>query len=91
MTTDFLQTLILLLLGLLFFKENLLSWINKKFGFGNGEEKPHWAAELEHYFNHETTGILREIRDSQTNMCKKMDKAINMLENQDKYGIKIRK
>lgn len=91
MQPDFLQTLILLLVGLLFFKENILSWIGKKLGFNNGDKVPDWAKQLQFHYNHETTELLKEIRDSQTGMCKKMDKAINLLENQDKYGIKVRK
>ncbi len=98
MTPEFLQSLILLLIGLLFFKENILSWIGKKLGFSNGDKIPEWAKDLKYHFNHETTaqnnetlGLLREIRDSQRNMCIKIDKTINLLENQDKYGVKARK
>lgn len=95
---NFYEGLILLLVSLLFFKENILSWIGKKFGFTNGGEKtPPWAAELKYHFNHETTvqnnetiSLLKEIRDHQSNACKKSDKIIMLLENQDKYGVKTR-
>lgn len=92
MQLEFLQSLALLLIGLLFFKENILSWIGKKFGFSNGKDKiPDWARELKTHYNDDITQLLREIRDGQTSACKKIDKVITMLENQDKYGINIRR
>ena len=91
MNFEFLQTLILLLIGLLFFKENVLSWIGKKLGFSNGSKVPDWATKLQEHYNHDTTKLLEEIRDSQTNTCKKLDKVITLLENQDKYGVITRR
>lgn len=91
MEPNFLEGLIFLLIGLLFFKETILKWLGKAFGFKNGEDKiPTWAQDLKSHYNHETTELLKEIRNSQDGSCKKLDRVINMLENQDKYGIKIR-
>lgn len=98
MNPDFLQSLILLLIGLLFFKENVLSWIGKKLGFSGKERIPEWAEKLQFHYNHETTNqntevisLLREIRDQQRSACQKSDKIVMLLENQDKYGVRTRK
>lgn len=48
MTPDFLQTLTLLLIGLLFFKENMLTWISKKMGMnGNGHSNGNGHASVD--------------------------------------------
>lgn len=99
MELDFTQSLTLLLIGLLFFKETVLDWISAKFGFDEKDEEiPSWASNLNYHFNHETTeqnkeqiDLLKEIRDGQKKQCDKIDKTIVLLENQDKYGVKIRR
>ncbi|MBT9168335.1 MAG: hypothetical protein DDT19_01680 [Syntrophomonadaceae bacterium] len=61
-------------------------------GFTNGKDRePDWAVELKNHYNHDTTKLLEDIRESQTGTCKKLDRVINLLEEQDKYGVKIRK
>lgn len=55
---NFLEILILVLLGLLFFKEQMSgvfkTWFNGKFG-SSEENVPGWASELLQHFNHDTT------------------------------------
>ena len=94
---NFPELLILLLVGLLFFKENLLVWLGDKFGVKKKDMVPPWAQELQQYFNHDTTShhekthsILKEISD-------KMDRHNDMekenhakLEEILKYGVKCR-
>lgn len=64
---DFARALIVLLVGLLFFKENILALLNKKFGLGEKEEEeqeekvPKWAAKLQQHYNDETTELLKDI------------------------------
>lgn len=98
MTPDFLQSLTILLIGLLFFKENVLVWISKKLGFTESDDTPLWAQKLTHHFNHETSEYhrehsesMRDLKKQHDNMQKGIDHAVVLLENQDKYGIKTRK
>lgn len=49
----FLESMVLVLLGALFFKETLSSFVNAKLGVK--EKTPEWASRLQGYFNHDTT------------------------------------
>lgn len=101
MEFDFLQTLTLLLIGLLFGKDTVLPWIAQKFGIklGNNVEnaKDEVMADnrnamqpllsemesLSAHYNHETTDLLKDIRDG--------IRQINAKHNEwDKYGINTR-
>ena len=62
---SFQELLILILLGALFFKEQLLGWIGPKLGFKNGGEKGvgEKVDQLAAYYNHDTTKKLDELID----------------------------
>lgn len=77
MEFDFLQTLTLFLIALLFGKDTLLPWLGEKFGIKVGNTREDVKADnrnalqplltemetLSEHFNHATTDLLTEIRD----------------------------
>lgn len=99
---NFPEILILVLIGLLFFKENMLAWLGKKMGFTSSSEIPHWAHELldeqatlKQYFNHDTTAQHDKTHEILTSIDKKLDEH-NKVEQANsgkldeiiKYGVK---
>lgn len=57
-TWSFMEWLIIGLIGLLFFKEQMFDWLGNKFGINEGEDPeltPEWAKSLIQYVNHDTT------------------------------------
>ena len=63
---SFLEWLVLFMIGLLFFKEQLLSWAGSKLGFSGEEEDevtPEWAKRLIQYANHDTTKMHEKTHD----------------------------
>lgn len=58
---SFLELLVFILIGLLFFKEQIMSWLGARFSGKNGEDAheeevtPLWADRLIQYANHDTT------------------------------------
>lgn len=102
MPANFLETLILILLGLLFAKEQLIDWFYKYFGSGDGESKkkkkgglteqePQWAHNLAHYFNHETTDALKDIASGLNDLSDNQKEMINNQKEMMKYGVPCRK
>jgi len=105
MEPNFLQWLILLLIGLLFGKDTVLPWIAQKFGFkvnGNGSKEVmadvrnalqpllSRMEKLEFYANHETTEHLYRIEEVQKTQCKKLDKISEHLEEIRMNGVRIK-
>lgn len=89
----FLQYLTILLLGLLFFREEIMPWIKGKLGFkGDGSNATKGQVnELAEYVNHRQTEIL----DKQTAILGEVKSGIEDVkrkhEEWDKYGVPIRK
>lgn len=89
---NFLQVLTLLLVALLFGKDTILPWIGEKiFGIKRRDDTPASQRdrletkmdELQLHYNHETTDLLREIRDNTQNSYLKLQEF-------EKYGIPCR-
>lgn len=60
----FLQGLTLILIGLLFFKEEIIPWIKEKLGFKSGKmATSEQMEELSDHYNHETTDLLTGINE----------------------------
>lgn len=97
------EILILILLGILFFKEEMKVWIPRLLGFGRSE--PIGLAEiggkmdtLSGYYNHETTGLLsgileelKWVRRDQASQSKQLEHIITRVEEVIKYGVPERK
>ena len=88
MEYNFLQILILILIGLMFFKENLLKWVGRYFGFKNGNTVETKVDKLTTHYNHEITQILNNILSEQRGIGRKMDTSITKLDEIIKYGVK---
>lgn len=90
---SFTESLIIILLGLLFFKEELIPWIKQKLGFDSNKANATKGQlnELVEYVNHRQTEIL----DRQTEILSENRDDIKTLirkhEEWDRYGMKIRK
>lgn len=96
MEFSFLESLIIGLIGLLFFKEEMMGWVRKKFGMTEPSVPP-WASELKQYFNHDTTGHHTETHEKLDKLNERMEShkdvltdIRNSLANLEKYGIKCR-
>lgn len=98
----FLETLVLILIVALFFKDTLAPWINKKLGIEPQSEFVHDAVKLQNsmdelklHFNDETTRLLTEIQVNMQRGFKeltdKIDTVLDSLREIDKYGVKIQK
>lgn len=95
---NFTEILILLLICLLFAKEQLISWFNRMFGSkaeptGNGIVSK--IDKLAQHYNHETTHLLTEIlqelkfvRRDQSDQGRKLEMIISKVEEIIKYGVK---
>lgn len=84
MEYSFLEILILVLIGLLFFKETVLSWVAQKFGFKDGSDKSRRMVNLQNtmsdlklHFNDKTTHILTEIQVNLSEGFEKLDEKSN--------------
>lgn len=98
---NFQEVLILLLLGTLFFKEQLWGLISDRFGREEeeeeGEEVPAWAERLIGYYNHDTTDSQTKILDGLSEL-KSFQLEHNRLESDNnkkldeilKYGVPCR-
>ena len=65
-TWSFMEWLIIGLIGLLFFKEQMFDWLGNKFGINEGEDPeltPEWAKRLIQYANHDTTKMHEKTHD----------------------------
>lgn len=94
-TTHFMESLTVILIALLFFKEQLTKLIYFRFGVeqrnGNGGEDRRGknnimfgeVNRLSNYYNHDLTDRLEKIQAS-------TDKTVSLLEELKEYGIKIR-
>ncbi len=104
MQFDFPEILILLLIGLLFFKENILSWISQRLGYDShtqAENIQTMQGDMTHlriHFNDELTAILtemqngdRQFRETQLTQCGKLDEIRDSLRDISRNGIRIRK
>ena len=62
---DELLIVILVLIGLLFFKETTIKWVKNLLNInkdeGGNEKPPQWATELKNHYNDETTKYLTDI------------------------------
>lgn len=78
MEWSFQETLIMILIAALFFKEQAAAWFSKKFGLKNGNEEktPTWAKQLKEHYNDETTELLKKLVDRSEGQCKKLDTLI---------------
>ena len=88
---NFLEILVFIMLGLLFFKEGLLAWVSKMFGYEREEESdvPIWARQLQLHYNEETTQILNKILDKLGVMHDCLKRANTSLDIIKEYGVKI--
>ena len=82
---NFQEILIIIMIALLFGKDNLLPWILQKLGYknGNGKDLKGMMQDLQTHFNDETTTLLKGIKDG-------VDKLGRAHEEYDKFGIKVR-
>lgn len=81
---SFQELLIFLLLGALFFKEQIWALIESRLGVKNLEEKkPVWASSLEGYFNHDTTEFHTKTHD-------KLDRLLLMEEKEHEASAEMR-
>ena len=85
MNLDFFQILILILIALLFGKDNLLPAILKKLGWSNGHKTQN--QKLDDIANNH----LHTVRDSLDRLEQGQDRMITLLEEFKEYGIKHRK
>ena len=86
MDFSFIESLILILIGLLFFRDEVMPFILKKLGIkknGNAHATSEEMQELKHHYNHETTELLTEINEGIKDLNRKH-------EEYEKYGIKTR-
>lgn len=92
MDFSFLETLIIVLLGLLFFKEYIFSFIAKWLGIEKKveEEIPVWATQLMAYFNHDTTGHHEETHKKLDKVIDIVGKSHELLKQFDKFGVPCR-
>lgn len=103
MTFDFTQILILVLIAILFFKEEMKSWIPRFFGLkGNSpgagmKELGLKMDTLSGHYNHETTGLLsgileelKWVRRDQAAQAKQLEHIITRVEEVIKYGVPSR-
>jgi len=100
---DFMELLIIVLIGLLFFKEHILVWISTFLNHGVSKKEvthptPKWALDLQEHYNHETTEQLTEIINTQEKVLDLMrehnkldERVIHLLENFKEYGIPCQK
>lgn len=93
---DFAQALIIVLLGMLFFKEVILERLMPKLGLPvpagakAEEEPPVWAQTLLDYFNHDTTAHHEESHRKLDELLRLARESKTSLDNLDKYGVKCR-
>lgn len=95
----FQEYLILALLGALFFKETLTSFIRAKLGLSEkDEEVPAWGARLTQYANHDVTEKLDRLISMEEKEHEAADGVRETLRGIDRtlgefreYGIKVRK
>ena len=95
----FQEYLILGLVGALFFKETLTSYIRGVLGLSDKEEKvPEWGARLVQYANHDTTDKLNKLiameekeHEAADQMRETMKDIGTTLKEFKEYGVKIRK
>lgn len=97
MEFSFVEILILLLIGLLFGKDTLLPWVAERLGIEVKNGQPDWAQRLEKHHNHETSeqntnvlNALGRIETGQEQMCKKLDKVTEKLDDIRVYGVRVR-
>lgn len=102
-TLDFSQVLILILIGSLFFKDEIRILMTKYFklpanGSGTAEKLQTTMNQLQHHYNDETTHILTDILEESRRHTQKLDVVIDnsksILNRQDemiKYGVPERK
>lgn len=97
--SHFQETLIILLLLALFFKESLAEFINAKLGLSAKKEKvPQWGQRLVQYANHDTTERLdrliemeekeHEAADQMRDTLRAIDSTLREFK---EYGVKLRK
>lgn len=98
----FLETLVLVLIVALFFKETLAPWINSKLGIEPSNDLARNAVKLQNsmddlkiHFNDETTRLLTEIqvnmREGFKELNRKCDDMLDNFREIDKYGVKVQK
>lgn len=91
----FLQALTILLLGLLFFKEDIMPWIKNLLGV-KSSAPPHQPAtsnqvnELAEYVNHRQSEILERQLKVLERIDDRTKEILRKHEEYDKYGVKVR-
>lgn len=97
MTFNFPEILILVLLGILFFKEEMKTWIPKLLGIKPSNPSVGLSDiggkmdKLAGHFNHETTTLLTEIRDDLKGQGRMTTTILQRVEEIIKYGVLERK
>jgi peptidoglycan hydrolase CwlO-like protein len=97
---DFMEILIMVLVGLLFFKEQLFVLVRKKFGLSGQDTNNDLSTKMDtlaQHFNHETTDILsdirdiqKDIRDAQKKTCEKITKLIDHIDEMRVNGVRVK-
>lgn len=89
---SFLEWLILVLIGLLFFKEQAVAWISSKLGLknGNGAATSGQVETLASYYNHDITSRLEKLVEASENIARGVERIQDKHGEWDKYGIKVR-
>lgn len=99
---EFTQALVFILLGVIFFKEEMKRWFAIKFLKTDAPADLSYISgkmnQLAHHFNHETTGLLTDIRDelryvrkAQEEQYKQTAVILLKVEEVIKYGVPERK
>lgn len=82
---QFHEALIFLLIGLLFFKEQILKYIGMA-----GDDTPEWAERLIQYANHDTTKMHEKTHSVLERVEDKQELIVTLIKEMKEYGIKVR-
>lgn len=90
----FLESLILVLIATLFFKETITAVFRQWLGIAKQDrivEMAETVDALKLHFNEETSHLLSELRERQILQCSKLDEIRDILRDIGRNGIRIRK
>lgn len=89
---SYLESLILLLIGLLFFRDEMMGWIKQKLGFkSNKGATEQQVGELAEYVNHRQTEIMAEQTRILASIDNKADKIIAKHDEWERHGVPLKK
>lgn len=89
---SYLESLILLLIGLLFFRDEMMDWLKQKLGFKSrtrGATKEQ-VDELAEYVNHRQTEIMAEQTRILAGIDNKTDKIIAKHDEWERHGVPLK-